>query len=93
MSPSIPQCRFLRLLPRPADYDRHVLTNIDLDEIWRYMNPVRLYNHHLGTGKDHGKRITTKDPSYLQEQVRRVQDDCRQGLIRVEEIARILSCG
>ncbi len=74
----------LETLPRPADYDRHVLTNIDLDEIWRYMNPVRLYNHHLGLK---GSWQADNDKTlHLQEQVWRVQDDCRQGLMRVAAI-------
>ncbi|MGI6082315.1 MAG: methionine synthase, partial [Limnochordia bacterium] len=74
----------LERLPQPADFDRHVLTEIDPDEIWRYMNPVRLYRHHLGLkgplGPDNDKALQ------LREQVQRIQDDCRQGLMQVAAI-------
>src|SRR5687767_11880116 len=33
--------------PRPPDLDRHAAT-LDLDEVWRYLNPQMVYGKHLG---------------------------------------------
>jgi 5-methyltetrahydrofolate--homocysteine methyltransferase len=35
-------------IPRPPDLEQHVLRNYDLDEIFRYINPLMLYTRHLG---------------------------------------------
>jgi 5-methyltetrahydrofolate--homocysteine methyltransferase len=34
--------------PRPPDFDRHVIANTPLDQIWKFVNPVMLYGRHLG---------------------------------------------
>jgi len=41
------------LIPEPPDYDKHVIRNIPIEVIWRYINPLMLYVRHLG--------IKTKD--------------------------------
>jgi 5-methyltetrahydrofolate--homocysteine methyltransferase len=38
----------LETVPCPPDYDRHLLRNIRLDEVWQYLNPVMLYGKHMG---------------------------------------------
>jgi 5-methyltetrahydrofolate--homocysteine methyltransferase len=38
----------LEKVPRPPDWERHVLTNTPLDHIWKFINPVMLYGRHLG---------------------------------------------
>ena len=43
-----PQISVLDALPSPADFDRHVLKNTPIDQIWRYINPLMLYGRHLG---------------------------------------------
>ena len=35
-------------IPRPPDLVQHVLRNYDLEEIFRYINPLMLYTRHLG---------------------------------------------
>jgi len=35
-------------LPAPPDLQRHVMRRLDLDEVWRYLNPQMLYGKHLG---------------------------------------------
>jgi 5-methyltetrahydrofolate--homocysteine methyltransferase len=42
------EVRVLEAVPEPPDYDRHVLANTPLDQIWRFVNPVMLYGRHLG---------------------------------------------
>src|SRR6185436_18680444 len=34
--------------PQPPDFDRHVLRNTPIEQIWKYINPLMLYGRHLG---------------------------------------------
>lgn len=42
------EVRILDQVPQPPDYERHVLLNTPLDQIWKFINPVMLYGRHLG---------------------------------------------
>lgn len=42
------QIEALADLPQPPDFDRHVLLNTPIEQIWRYVNPLMLYGRHLG---------------------------------------------
>lgn len=44
-SPAVP---VLWEVPVPPDFRRHIRRDIDLDEVWTYLNPAMLYSHHLG---------------------------------------------
>jgi 5-methyltetrahydrofolate--homocysteine methyltransferase len=49
--PGVSPVRSLRYdhnIPSPPDTKRHVLTDFDLDDIFKYINPVMLYGRHLG---------------------------------------------
>lgn len=35
-------------LPQPTDFKRHVLRSTPLDVLWKFVNPLMLYNRHLG---------------------------------------------
>ncbi len=35
-------------IPQPPDFDRHVVRNIPIEAIWKYVNPLMLYVRHLG---------------------------------------------
>lgn len=35
-------------IPTPPDFERHVIRNTPLEQIWRYVNPLMLYGRHLG---------------------------------------------
>ncbi len=35
-------------VPQPADYARHVLRSTPIEHIWKFINPLMLYNRHLG---------------------------------------------
>ena len=35
-------------LPSPPDYERHVIRNTPIDQIWNFVNPLMLYGRHLG---------------------------------------------
>ncbi len=34
--------------PEPPDFERHVIKNTPIEQIWRYINPLMLYGRHLG---------------------------------------------
>lgn len=38
----------LQNFPQPPDFERHVLKNIPVEQIWDYINPLMLYGRHLG---------------------------------------------
>lgn len=42
------QVPLLNLLPQPPDFNRHVLRNTPIDQIWNFINPLMLYGRHLG---------------------------------------------
>ncbi len=35
-------------LPQPPDFERHVLRNTPVEQIWKFVNPLMLYGRHLG---------------------------------------------
>lgn len=35
-------------VPQPPDYERHVIRNTPIEQIWKYVNPLMLYGRHLG---------------------------------------------
>ena len=38
----------LETLPSPPDFEKHVLRNTPVDQIWQMINPLMLYGRHLG---------------------------------------------
>jgi 5-methyltetrahydrofolate--homocysteine methyltransferase len=43
-----PEIPIIESPPKAPDYDRHVLRNTPLEQIWRFINPLMLYGRHLG---------------------------------------------
>jgi 5-methyltetrahydrofolate--homocysteine methyltransferase len=35
-------------VPAPPDFERHVIRNMPIERIWRFINPLMLYGRHLG---------------------------------------------
>lgn len=76
-------------LPEPPDFERHVLRNIDLDEIWAFINPVMLYNRHLGLRRNFDRALAEGDirAATLKQLVEELKDRCRrEGLLRVHAV-------
>lgn len=76
-------------LPEPPDFERHVLRNIDLDEIWAFINPVMLYNRHLGLHRNFNRALAEGDAkaATLKQLVEELKDRCRrEGLLRVHAV-------
>lgn len=38
----------LQNLPEPSDFERHLIRNTPIDQIWNFINPLMLYGRHLG---------------------------------------------
>ncbi|MFO1462861.1 MAG: methionine synthase [bacterium] len=38
----------LQVFPQPPDFERHVIKNTPVDQLWDYINPLMLYGRHLG---------------------------------------------
>jgi 5-methyltetrahydrofolate--homocysteine methyltransferase len=62
-------------IPTPPDLRLHVLGNYDLDEVFRYINPVMLYTRHLGF-RNFEKALADRDPKAieLKREVEAVQE-------------------
>lgn len=54
-------------VPRPSDYDRHLIRNISIDQIFTYINPLMLYGKHLGIHGKIARLLDTKDFKELEK--------------------------
>ena len=63
-------------IPTPPDLKLHVLRDYDLDEIFRYINPVMLYTRHLGFKGKFEEALERDDPKAreLRQQVAAVEE-------------------
>jgi 5-methyltetrahydrofolate--homocysteine methyltransferase len=66
--------------PAPPDLDRHV-EELDLDEVWKYLNPQMLYGKHLGLKGSVRKLAADGDPKYdkLERVVEELKAEARSG--------------
>jgi 5-methyltetrahydrofolate--homocysteine methyltransferase len=66
--------------PPPPDLERHVEV-LDLDEVWRYLNPQMLYGKHLGLKGSVRKLAADGDPKYgkLEKVVEELKAEARAG--------------
>ncbi|MGQ0508581.1 MAG: methionine synthase [Myxococcaceae bacterium] len=56
----------LETVPPPPDYERHVLINTPLDQIWRFINPVMLYGRHFGVKGSAARLLGTAQEAQLE---------------------------
>ncbi len=56
-------------LPQPPDFKRHVVRGAALDVIWKFINPLMLYNRHLGVKAKMAKQLVAAEgnPALLRE--------------------------
>ena len=66
-------------VPSPPDLERHVV-ELDLDEVWSYVNPQMLYGKHLGLRGSVSKLAEAGDEKYrkLVEVIEEVQEEARE---------------
>jgi len=87
-------------VPRPPDTERHVIANMPLDQIWRFVNPVMIYGRHLGLKSSVVRQVETADEAELRKteagrkalELKAALDDvkagCREGLMRARAVHR-----
>jgi 5-methyltetrahydrofolate--homocysteine methyltransferase len=63
-SPAIP---IINDIPNPPDFDRHILKDVPIDQIWNFMNPRMLYSRHLGMKGSLVKLLENEDAKSLRE--------------------------
>jgi 5-methyltetrahydrofolate--homocysteine methyltransferase len=82
-------------VPKPPDYNLHILRNVDLRQIFPYINPTMLYGKHLGLRGTFEQLRASGDEKALKlkGQVEALQDEIvRQGLIEASAVYRFYSC-
>jgi 5-methyltetrahydrofolate--homocysteine methyltransferase len=84
--------------PKPVDFDRHVLLQTPLDQIWGFINPVMLYGRHLGLKSTVVRQVETASIAELsrteagqkalelKEMMDALRADCRAGLMKVKAV-------
>ena len=67
-------------LPQPTDFERHLIRNTPIEQIWRFVNPLMLYGRHLGI-KGGTVRLLEKagGPTRQIRNARRSRSDRTQG--------------
>jgi 5-methyltetrahydrofolate--homocysteine methyltransferase len=65
----------------PPDLEEHIFTELDLEEIWQYVNPHMLYAKHLGLRGSYRKLKEAGDPK-LAELERVIEEVKSRGWIR-----------
>ncbi|MFQ5670325.1 MAG: methionine synthase [Acidobacteriota bacterium] len=90
--PSRKTVTVLEELPAAPDFERHVLSELNLDEIWSFLNPAMLYGKHLGLKGRFDRLLREQDSKalFVQETVERVKEECRQGALRADAIYRFV---
>jgi 5-methyltetrahydrofolate--homocysteine methyltransferase len=61
------EVRVLERIPEPPDWDRHVLSNTPLEQIWKFVNPVMLYGRHFGVKGSAARALDTPAEARLGE--------------------------
>ncbi len=59
------EVRILESVPTPPDWERHVLANTPLEQIWRFINPLMLYGRHFGVKGSAARALDTPAESKL----------------------------
>jgi len=68
-------------VPAPPDFDRHVIRNVSLDEVWSWINPKMLMGKHLGFRGDFEASLKAgdKQASGIADVLERVRAEARGG--------------
>jgi 5-methyltetrahydrofolate--homocysteine methyltransferase len=72
LAPSVP---VLATVPPAPDYDRHLMKQLSLDEVWGYINPKMLFGKHLGLKGNVGELLEKGDEKALS--VKRTIDEMK----------------
>ncbi|MBI2571307.1 MAG: methionine synthase [Candidatus Schekmanbacteria bacterium] len=100
--PGAPAVRRLEAaeIPKAPDFDAHVIGDIALDHLWRYVNPRMLYGRHLGLNGTLARRVDSTSAAELlrldggakavalKAAMDAVRARCREGAMRARGIYR-----
>jgi len=80
----------LKHLPKAPDFERHVIRDVALDDVWRFLNPAMLYGKHLGLKGNIKNLICRGDETALglKRTVEELQDFCRDGKMHARAVWR-----
>ncbi len=75
-------------VPQAPNFERHVLKNINLDEVWGFLNPTMLYGKHMGLKGRVSQRLKEGDEkaTKLKELFEELKADCRQDLMKAHAV-------
>jgi len=62
-----PQVECLKSSPSPPDFSKHVVRSTPIETIWKFINPLMLYNRHLGIKAGSAKLIGEGQLNLLKE--------------------------
>lgn len=94
----------LSSVPKAPDFERHVITNTPLDQIWRFINPVMLYGRHFGVKGSVARLLGTPDEAKLRdsedgrkglelkEKLDAIKAEMRTGLMKPRAVFRFFKC-
>jgi 5-methyltetrahydrofolate--homocysteine methyltransferase len=89
-APAVRSSRVRIDLPRPPapDLRRHVLQELNLDEVWAFLNPQMLYGKHLGLRGNARRLLQEKDPKALELEaiVEGLKAECRAGAMHARAL-------
>src|SRR5215813_13783433 len=71
----------LDTVPPAPDFERHVLSNTPLEQIWRFVNPVMLYGRHFGVKGSAARALETPGEALLAQ-----TEDGRKALALKQEL-------
>lgn len=82
------QVEVLQNAPPPPDFERHILRNVPLDEVWRFLNPVMLYGKHLGLKGKFSELVKRGDAKalLLKVLVEELMSECRKGALQAQGV-------
>jgi 5-methyltetrahydrofolate--homocysteine methyltransferase len=75
-------------VPSPPDFERHILRQVNLDEVWQHLNPVMLYGKHMGLKGRVKERLKEGDEKaqMLTALFEELKQDCRGGAMRIQAV-------
>jgi 5-methyltetrahydrofolate--homocysteine methyltransferase len=75
-------------IPAVPDLERHIEREIDLDEVWSYVNPQMLYGRHLGFKGRFTEMLEAGDEKAreLEEKIEAVKAECRAGAMHAHAV-------
>ncbi|MGI8784834.1 MAG: methionine synthase, partial [Acidobacteriota bacterium] len=91
---SAPAVATLDRVPAPPDWNRHVMMQVNLDEVWAYINPAMLYGKHMGLKGRVADLLERRDEKAVMLEVvfNELKTECRAGLMQARAVWQFFPC-